>query len=198
MARYDVKDVFYLDTTLATSTSFDAGTQISKVLDVSSYVNPIASGRTKGTGLAVYRVQFSWADSSGNRPVAGGETSAFRVGLIAGYGTTQATPAATDLATDQLSASNDLMIAGTDYYSPSSLVSITTANVSLQPPTGMSQPFLEPSTDVPYVVVRDNIGLVAVNSIDTTASMHISVRLSCAIITLDQSTLNQLLRTQTV
>jgi len=194
MAKYDISDVFYLDTTLATSTTFDAGTQISKVLDISSYVNPIGQGRTKGTGLAIYRVQFSWASSSGNRPVAQGETSAFRVGLLAGFDTTQATPAATDLVTDQLSASNDLMVAGIDYYSPSSSTGIANS----YPPTGAGTPFLEPSTDVPYVVVRDSIGLVAVNSIDTTASMHISVRLSCAIITLNQATLNQLLRTQTV
>jgi hypothetical protein len=192
MAKYDVKDVFYLDSTLATSDAFDAGTQISKALDVSSYVNPIASGRTKGTGLAVYKVQFSWADSSGNRPVAAAETSAFRVGLLAGYSTTQATPASTDLSTDQLSAGNDLMIAGIDYYSPAA----TGADKDIPPNSGF--PFLEPSPDVPYVVVRDNIGIVAVNMINTTASMHISVRLSCAIITLDQSTLNQLLRTQTV
>ena len=192
MADYNVKDVFYLDTTLATGTSFDAGTQISKVLDVSSYVNPIAMGRNKGTGLAVYKVQFDRGDSSGNRPVVAAETSAFRVGLIAGFDTTQATPAATDLATDQLSASNDLMIAGVDYYSPSSVG----ANKEIAPTSGMA--FLEPSTEVPYIVVRDSIGLVAVNAIDTTASMHINVRLSCAIIKLDQSTLNQLLRTQTV
>jgi len=194
MAKYDIADVFYLDTTLATSTSFDAGTQISKVLDISSYVNPIGQGRSKGTGLAVYRVQFSWADSSGNRPVAQGETSAFRVGLLAGFDTTQATPAATDLTTDQLSAANDLMIAGIDYYSPSS----STAIANSYPPTGTGMPFSEPSTEVPYIVVRDSIGLVAVNSINTLASMHISVRLSCAIITLNQATLNQLLRTQTV
>jgi len=194
MAKYDISDVFYLDTTLATSTTFDAGTQISKVLDISSYVNPIGQGRTKGTGLAIYRVQFSWADSSGNRPVVAAESSAFRVGLLAGFDTTQATPAATDLTTDQLSASNDLMVAGIDYYSPSS----TTAIANSYPPAGTGMAFLEPSTDVPYVVVRDSIGLVAVNSINTTASMHISVRLSCAIITLNQATLNQLLRTQTV
>jgi len=194
MAKYDIADVFYLDTTLATSTAFDAGTQISKVLDISSYVNPIGQGRTKGTGLAVYRVQFSWADSSGNRPVVAAETSAFRVGLLAGFDTTQATPAATDLVVDQLSASNDLMVAGIDYWSPSS----STAVNNTQPPVGAGTAFCEPSTEVPYIVVRDSIGLVAVNSIDTTASMHISVRLSCAIITLNQATLNQLLRTQTV
>ena len=195
MAKYDISDVFYLDTNLSLGTDFDAGTQVSSVLDVSSYVNPIGQGRSKGTGLAIYRVQFTWSDTSGNRPVVAAETSAFRAGLLAGFDTTQAAAAATDLATNQLSGSNDLMIAGVDYYSPSSLAGITTTATSSS--TG-NMPFMEPSTDVPYVVVRDSIGLVAVNSINTTAAMKLGVRLSCAIITLNQATLNQLLRTQTV
>jgi len=195
MAKYDISDVFYLDTNLSLGTDFDAGTQVSSVLDVSSYVNPIGQGRSKGTGLAIYKVQFTWSDTSGNRPVVAAETSAFRAGLLAGYDTTQAAAAATDLATNQLSGSNDLMIAGVDYYSPSSLAGITTTATSSS--TG-NMPFMEPSTEVPYVVVRDSIGFVAVNSINTTASMKVGVRLSCAIITLNQATLNQLLRTQTV
>jgi len=189
---YDVKNVFYLDTNLSLGTDFDAGTQISSVLDVSSYVNPIGMGRSKGTGLAIYRAQFTWSDTSGNRPVGSSETAAFRVALLAGYDTTQAAAAATDLATNQLSGSNDLMIAGIDYYSPSS----TGADKDIPPSSGA--PFLEPSTEVPYIVVRDDIGMVAVDQINTTASMKVGVRLSCAIITLDQATLNQLLRTQTV
>ena len=192
MAKYDIKDVFYLDTNLSLGTDFDAGTQVSSVLDVSSYVNPISSGRSKGTGLAVYKVQFTWSDSSGNRPVAAAETAAFRVALLAGYSTTQAAAAATDLATNQLSGSNDLMIAGIDYYSPAS----TGADKDIPANSGFS--FMEPSTEVPYIVVRDNIGMVAVDMINTTASMKVGVRLSCSIITLDQATLNQLLRTQTV
>jgi len=194
MAKYDISDVFYLDTNLSFPTGFNAGKQISSVLDVSSYVNPIGMGRSKGTGLAIYRVQFTYSDTSGNRPVVGAETAAFRVGLLAGYDTTQAAVADTDLATNQLSGSNDLMVAGVDYYSPSS----STALANSYPPTGIGTPFMEPSTDVPYVVVRDSIGMVAVSSVNNTATMKVGVRLSCAIITLNQATLNQLLRTQTV
>jgi len=178
MAKYDISDVFYLDTNLSLGTDFDAGTQVSSVLDVSSYVNPIGQGRSKGTGLAIYRVQFTWSDTSGNRPVVAAETSAFRAALLAGYDTTQAAAAATDLSTNQLSGSNDLMIAGIDYYSPTA----TTGIANSYPPTSTSMPFLEPSTDVPYVVVRDSIGFLAVNSINTTAAMKVGVRLSCAII----------------
>jgi len=194
MAKYDVADVFYLDTNLSLGTDFDAGTQVSSVLDVSSYVNPIGMGRSKGTGLAIYKVQFTWSDTSGNRPVVAAETSAFRAALLAGYDTTQAAAAATDLATNQLSGSNDLMIAGIDYWSPSA----TTAINNTHPPVGTGTPFMEPSTEVPYIVVRDSIGFVAVDSINTTAAMKVGVRLSCAVITLNQATLNQLLRTQTV
>jgi len=84
------------------------------------------------------------------------------------------------------------MIAGIDYYSPAS----TGADKDIPANSGFS--FMEPSTEVPYIVVRDNIGVVAVDMINTTASMKVGVRLSCSIITLDQATLNQLLRTQTV
>ncbi len=194
MAKYDTKDVFYLDTTLSLGSDFDAGKQLSSVLDVSSYVNPIGSGRTKGSGLAIYRVQFTYSDTSGNRPVVAAETAGFRAALLAGYDTTQASVADTDLTTNQLSGSNDLMIAGVDYYSPSS----TTAVANSYPPTSANAPFMSPSTQVPYIVVRDSIGFVAVSSINATAAMKVGVRLSCAIITLDQATLNQLLRTQTV
>ena len=191
MTKYDLQDVFYLDANLSLGSDFDSGKQLSSVLDVSSYVNPIGVGRAKGTGLAVYRVQFTWSDTSGNRPVTAAETSCFRAALLAGYSTAQAAVADTDLATNQLSGSNNLMIAGQDFYGPSSGGVTDPSNV-------VGTPFLEPSTDVPYVVVRSNIGLVAVDMINTTNAMKIGVRLSCATIKLDQDTLNQLLRTQTV
>ena len=55
-----------------------------------------------------------------------------------------------------------------------------------------------PSTEVPYVIVRDNV-CVVYDVGDNFATKHtISVRLECAQVTLDQATLNQLQRTQTV
>ena len=194
MPKYDIADVFYLDTNLTLGTDFDAGKQVSSVLDVSSYVNPIGQGRSKGTGLAIYKAQFTFSDSSGNRPVGGSQTAGFRAGLLAGYDVTQATAAATDLSTNQLSGSNDLMVAGIDFYGPSA----STAVANSYPPTGTGTAFMEPSTEVPYIVVRDSIGMVAVSSVDMNLAMEVGVRLSCAIITLNQATLNQLLRTQTV
>jgi hypothetical protein len=196
MAKYDVKDIFYLDTTIDLDASFDAGQLYTKAMDVSAYVDPIARGKSKGIGLAVYRVQFTRSDTSGNRPIPAAETSAFRVGVVAGYGLTQ--EIATDLSQDYLSSSNDLLIAGIDYYSPSSLVTVTTANTTLLPPSGVGTAFCTPSTEVPYIVVRDSVGVLCLSSINADSTQSIGVRLSCAMIKLDQSTLNQLLRTQTV
>ena len=53
---YDLKSVFYLDTT-ATITAATTGAG-SAQLDLSAYIDPIARGRTKGTGLAIYKAHF--------------------------------------------------------------------------------------------------------------------------------------------
>jgi len=190
MAKYDVKDIFFLDTSINLGTGFDAGELYTKAMDVSAYVDPIARGKTKGVGLAIYRVQFTWSDISGNRPVVAAETAGFRAAVIAGYGLTQ--EITTDLSNDYLSSSNDLMVAGIDYYSPASTAG------GLPQAAGMGVAFCTPSPQVPYIVVRDTVGLLCLSSINTTAAMTMGVRLSCAMIKLDQSTLNQLLRTQTV
>ena len=58
--------------------------------------------------------------------------------------------------------------------------------------------WLEPSTDVPYVIVRDSIMLAVSIPIAVSVSARVIVRLECAQVTLDMATLNQLLRTQTV
>jgi hypothetical protein len=58
--------------------------------------------------------------------------------------------------------------------------------------------FLEPSIEVPYVVVRDQVALMISVITAMSAGASVKVRLECAQVTLDQSTLNQLLRTQTV
>ena len=56
---YNMKDVFYLDTAIDTGTSTGDGLA---TLDLSSYVDPIARGRSKGTGLAIYKVHFDICD----------------------------------------------------------------------------------------------------------------------------------------
>jgi len=58
--------------------------------------------------------------------------------------------------------------------------------------------WVNPSTEVPYVIVRDNVCLTYDIKDQFTDKQIISVRLEVAQISLDQATLNQLLRTQTV
>ena len=81
---------------------------------------------------------------------------------------------------------------GFDYYAPQS----TVANASVPSPLNVT--YLEPSKDVPYVCVRDNVCAVATMGVAMDTLSYVSFRLECAQITLDQATLNQLLRTQTV
>ena len=178
---YNMKDVFYLDTAVDTGTTTN---QTAAVLDLSSYVDPIARGRSKGTGLAIYKVHFDICDDNGNQPVAAAATGQFRAGIMSISGLTAGT---VSLNTNVMNASNDLMIAGVDFAAGG------TAAGDPAPHT-----FLEPSIEVPYVVVRDQVTLVVNPITAMSAGASIKVRLECAQVTLDQATLNQLLRTQTV
>jgi len=178
---YDLKNVFYLDTAVTTGTS--TGT-IAQQLDLSSYVDPIARNKSKGTGLAIYKVHFDITASDGNAPVAASATGTFRGGLMSISGIPSGS---FTLADNVMNAANDLMIAGVNFYAGG------TAAGDPAPHT-----FLEPSTEVPYVVVRDQVVLIADITTAMSVSAIVSVRLECAQVTLDQATLNQLLRTQTV
>ena len=197
---YDLKNVFYLDGSVSTDqadgTVGVAGDSISGQFDLSSYVDPIGKGRTSGVGLAIYRVQFGLtASSSGSDPVDVAETGVIRAGLVAGAGTGNVA-AGTSLAVNSSnapSAKNDLTVAAFDFYGPKSSI----ANAST--PGGFTyREFITPSKEVPYVVVRDNVCLIGVLKETFTAEMFIQFRMECAMIPLDKSTLNQLLRTQTV
>ena len=185
---YNIKDVFYLSTS-ATITANTAGTGSSQ-LDLSAYIDPIARGRTKGTGLAIYKVHFSLLEDGG-RPVRAADTSEMTISMQAGLGVgDNATGTAFGMDSTVLGNTNALNIASAAYYAPGA-----TAN---------NEGFFEmvmPSTEVPYVIVRDNaclvyeLGAVVASG---TGDLTLSARLECAQISLDQATLNQLLRTQTV
>jgi len=181
---YTMKDVFYLDTTLSTGSGTGEGIA---VLDLSSYVDPIARGKAKGQGLAIYKVQWDIADGASNDPVAAGSAGTFRAGLIAFTGLPAAAVGSADFADSTLAGNNDLMISGIDFWGGATAAGDPHPNV-----------WLEPSPDVPYVVVRDQVCLIASVPIAMSNAADINVRMECAIVTLDQSTLNQLLRTQTV
>ena len=83
---------------------------------------------------------------------------------------------------------------GFDWYGAKS----TIANASVPGGDTFTRTFMEPSEKVPYVVVRDNVCLMATMLVGMSTASYIGVRLECAQVTLDQATLNQLLRTQTV
>ena len=181
---YNMKDVFYLDTSIDTTTSTGDGCA---TLDLSSYVDPIARGRSKGTGLAIYKVHFDICDDDGNSPVAAATTGTLRCGLISSPGLPSAAVGSGSITAGTLVAGNDLMIAGANFYAGGTAAGDPAPHM-----------FLKPSKEVPYIVVRDQVSLMVDVSTAMSVNTLISVRLECAQVTLDQSTLNQLLRTQTV
>ena len=145
---YTLKDVFYLDAQINTqATTVGNGAE---ALDLSAYIDPIAKGRSRGVGLAVYKVHFDVVDDTGNQPVAPTTTGQFRCGLIAnpGIGSNDVSGSFA-LSAGILRASNDLMIAGFDYMAP---------GTSTSDPSNFRQ-YVMPSTEVPYIVVRDSIAL---------------------------------------
>ena len=182
---YTLKDVFYLDSQVNTGTS--AG-DAADSLDLSAYVDPIAKGRSRGVGLAIYKVHFDVVDDSENKPVATSTTGQMRCGLIANPGIGTFAIGGSTLDSAILRASNDLMIAGFDYCAPGSS---TNAYPNLKE-------YVMPSTEVPYIVVRDSIALCIDVFTAFSNAATVAVRLECAQVSLDQATLNQLLRTQTV
>ena len=187
---YNLKSVFYLDTDV-TITAATAGAG-SGQLDLSAYIDPIARGRTKGTGLAIYKVHFVTSQSGNSEPIDDAEAGSFRAGLVAGLGVGDNATGAIATAGSIFRATNNLLVASYDFYGPKSMI----ANASTTP--SMTMDMIKPSTEVPYVVVRDNVCLVYDVGDNMTADANLSVRLECAQVTLDQATLNQLLRTQTV
>jgi len=188
---YNIKDVFYLSTS-ATVTKATAGGG-SAQLDLSAYIDPIARGRTKGTGLAVYRIQYSVTNSDTTNIIApdNGESGIMSATLQAGAGLGDLATGGISTASDaSYRATNALLVGAGNYFAPASY------------PGAMAemQEYVSPTKDVPYVIVRDNVCLVY--NVDAARTfvdeVTLSVRLEVAQITLDQATLNQLLRTQTV
>ena len=189
---YDIKNVFYLDTT-ATITKATAGAGSSQ-LDLSAYIDPIARGRTKGTGLAIYKVHWSMVDDdNAAKPWDDAEAGTMQAGMIAGLGAGDTATGAGAATSAAFAMSNNLLISTASFYGPKSQIANACTTVSAFPNTTV-----DPSEKVPYVIVRDNACIlyqVGENFVD---DYLLSVRLECAQITLDQATLNQLLRTQTV
>lgn len=179
---YNLKEVFYLDLSMVTGTGTGDGTT---QLDLSSYIDPIARRGSKAQGLAIYKVHTSITEGSSSVPGMDLDGS-MRIGLVAGAGIGDVAVGSVTLQDGQLSASSDLLVYGADYYQD----------------TGVQynnfREFLMPSKDVPYIVVRDNVCMCLDVDDAFATSLTVGMRLECAVVPLDQSTLNQLLRTQTV
>ena len=190
---YNIKDVFYLSTsaTIAAGTANGGSAQ----LDLSAYIDPIARGRQKGTGLAVYKTYYSMGQASAGEPIDDEEAGSARFGLVAGAGVGDLVTGGSTWTTFNFANTNALLVSSGDFYGPRSMV----ANAS-SAPYGMmtADQWVKPSVEVPYVIVRDNVCLMYEVGDNFTSEHILSVRLEVAQITLDQATLNQLLRTQTV
>ena len=186
---YDLKNVFYLDTQVKIDNSTTGSG--SAQLDLSAYIDPIARGRTKGTGLAIYKAHFTVIrDNAGSAAPQANEAGIMSYGIVAGLGIGDNATGAVALGKTLLTATNNLLVSSGMYYGPASYPGAT----------AFPETQVDPSEKVPYVIVRDNVCLVydvdATNQF--TADMDLAVRLECAQVTLAQATLNQLLRTQTV
>jgi len=184
---YDLKNVFYLDTSATITANTTDNLVGSAQLDLSAYIDPIARGRQKGTGLAVYKVHWAIMDANG-KPCKVAEDGIVGMSLQAGAGLgDNATGTAFQYTTSLSANTNNLLVAGAEYY-----------GMAAGPGANVLMTYVEPSIEVPYVIVRDNVCLTYGTQEGFEADAVISCRMECAIVPLDQATLNQLLRTQTV
>ena len=193
---YNYKDVFYLSAQHETTNSTYGSAAVEGIvpLDVSAYVDPIARGKARGTGLALYRVHVDASQSSVGQPVAISNDGSMRTGLTVKEYTTTG-DAVSGIGGDQLTSASDLLAWGMDLMC-SSHASPSTTNVTVhQLPT--QNVFLAPSDEVPYIIVRDSLNWLFMSGESIGLDIHWSIRLECAQVTLDTNTLNQLLRTQT-
>jgi len=192
---YTVKDVFYLSTSaiIASGTANGGSAQ----LDLSAYIDPIARGRQKGTGLAVYKTYYSMGQATTGEPIDDAEAGSCRFGLVAGLGAGDVATGGATFNTAGLGATNALLVSSGDFYGPKSMVANASTTPTMMNGTPETQ-YVSPSEQVPYVIVRDNVCLIYEVGDNFTSGAVLSVRLEVAQITLDQATLNQLLRTQTV
>ena len=188
---YSLKDVFYLGAIheYDNATYNSGGVEGNIPIDISAYVDPIAKGRQRGQGLAVYNVMHSITGDSPNRPLSKTATGNFNFGLtVKPYATSG--DGSTALESGDLTPESDLLIYGASYTAPASLAPGEGGRLN-------GEVYLMPSKEVPYVCVRDTIFQIIETQIATSVDVNIAYRLECAMISLDTATLNQLLRTQT-
>jgi hypothetical protein len=189
---YNIKDVFYLSSSVKIDKTTSGGG--TGQLDLSAYIDPIARGRTKGTGLAIYKVHFGiQQDNANSDPIDDAESGVMSYGLLAGLGAGDNATGAASMGATAFDMTNSLLVQAGAFYGPKSQIANANTTVSMFPNTSV-----EPSKDVPYVIVRDNVVLGYQLLEQFIEDSVLSFRMECAQVSLDQATLNQLLRTQTV
>lgn len=194
---YNYKDVFYLSAQHETTNSAYGSASVEGIvpLDVSAYVDPIARGKSKGTGLAIYRVHMDASNTSIGQTMSTTQDGAMRMGLtVKEYATTG--DVVSGIGGNQLTCASDLLAWGADFVGCTNPAGASTSLVTVAQ-LASTNVFLEPSDEVPYIVVRDSLNWLFLTGNGLSADIHWSIRLECAQVTLDTNTLNQLLRTQT-
>jgi hypothetical protein len=188
---YDLKNVFYLGFQHEYANGAWTAKDSVQPIDVSAYVDPISKGRTRGQGLAVYRVQHQLSTDSGT-PVKPAETAEMGMALSVKPYTSTGDLLSGVVEYGDLSNASDLLIQADQFVGATTSASVANSgNGSLLIET------LSPSEKVPYVVVRDTIFSIMSSTTAMVADILTSYRMECAMISLDTATLNQLLRTQT-
>ena len=190
---YNLKDVFFLGATheFAAGTYGSAGIEGNIPIDISGYVDPIARNKKKGQGLGVYKVHCQVAgDVTGNPQISTDAGQAVLGLTVKPYAVSGDNSSA--LESNDMTPESDLLIWGGYYTSPATAVPGQGSGL-------LPEVFCEPSAEVPYVCVRDTIFHCIETSVGMSGSdsYFVSYRIECAMIELNQSTVNQLLRTQT-
>ena len=190
---YDLKNIFYLGATdeYPSGTYGSAGIEGNIPIDISAYVDPIAKGRQRGQGLAIYKVHCQVAGDNTGSPQISSDAGQGVLGLTVKPFTASGHNSGV-LGAGDFTPESDLLIWGAFYTSPATMVPGQGSGM-------LPEVYCEPSVKVPYVAVRDTIFQIFENTVAMSSgdSYFISYRLECAMITLDSATLNQLLRTQT-
>jgi len=181
---YNLKDVFFLDASATTTTGPG---DFTTNMDISSYVQPVVKKGQRATGLAIYKVHWDVYAAGTTDAVSPAVTGTFRTAIFSDLGGPAGAVGGVSFIADTLRVGNDLAVSVMDWWGGGTAAGDPHPKV-----------WLEPSIEVPYVIVRDTIQLVGSISVATSASLVINVRLECAQVPLDMATLNQLLRTQTV
>ena len=131
---YNLKDVFYLDTsaTITAATANGGSAQ----LDLSAYIDPIARGRQKGTGLAIYKAHFAVTQSNSD-PIDDAESGTFSYGLQAGLGIGDVATGGITTTADAYKMTNALLVESGAFYGPKSMIANASTTVDMFPNTAV-------------------------------------------------------------